>query len=210
MWKKYLEVVTLNMKIIRLTTGDLQTNTYLVFEKNEAVVIDPGDDAIKIKNMLKNNGLTCKHVLLTHSHFDHCSSARELQKLGALVYIFNEEAALLKNGGCLDYLFNKELNLTPDVLLRDKQKLSLCEITFEVLHTPGHTAGSCCFIANDYIFTGDTLFRLGRGRTDFPTGSCDDLTKSLQRIYALNGDFTIFPGHGESTILSYERRNNLA
>ncbi len=208
MWKKCLEVMA-DLKIIQLITSPIQTNTYILYKDDGAVLIDPGDDAELIKSVLDEKGLSCKNVLLTHSHFDHCNAAKFFQDLGADVCMYKDEAFLLENGFNLSTMCYGGFNFfKPNRLFSDKDIFTFCNIDFKVLHTPGHTKGSCCYVTDSYLFSGDTLFRLGRGRTDFPTGNELELNKSIKALYLLDGDYKVFPGHGELTTLDFERRYN--
>ena len=191
----------------------MQTNTYILYddESKDAVLIDPGDDFQRLEDVLSENKLNCVAVLLTHAHFDHCNCAKYFQNKGAKVYLHSDDLKLIETDYNLAKHFGIGFNaFTPDVLLKDGDIINLLGKTFKVIHTPGHTAGSVCYMVEDNIFTGDTLFCLSRGRTDFPTGDAMALNFSIKKLYALSGDYNIYSGHGESTKLSNERRYNLA
>ena len=208
MWKKCLEAMA-DLKTIQLITSPIQTNTYVLYKSTDAILIDPGDDAKLIKSVLDEKGLSCKSVLLTHSHFDHCNATKFFQDLGATVCMYKDEAFVLENGFNLPEMCYGGFNyFTPDRLFSNEENFTLCDVSFKVIHTPGHTKGSCCYLTGDYLFSGDTLFRLGRGRTDFPTGNELELKKSIKELYKLDGDYQVFPGHGELTTLDFERRYN--
>lgn len=199
------------MKIIKIVGGLVQSNTYVLTDDGvNAIVIDPGDDEQKVLDALKENHLKCNAVLLTHAHFDHANGAKSLKiEHGALIYLHKKEVLLVNSAYNLASKFGKAFNsFNPDVLLKDGQGLDLCGIKIQVLHTPGHTQGSCCFIINNVIFSGDTLFNLSIGRTDFPTGSVLDMKKSLKKLFSLKYDYSVFPGHGVATKLFFERDNN--
>lgn len=198
------------MNVITVCTGMLAENTYILEGTNqEALVIDPGDDAEKIVSALRQAGLCCRSVLLTHAHIDHINAVAALQEQGAAVYLHADDAPLLKNSGNLSHICNITFHtFAPDVLLSGGEQLHLSGLTFRVLHTPGHTAGSVCYCFDDCIFTGDTLFYLSVGRTDFPTGNPADLRKSLQKLFALQKNYELYPGHDRPTSLDFERENN--
>lgn len=199
------------MKILTLTTGVLGVNTYFLVneETGEAVAIDCGERYSDIKKFEKDNGITVKYELLTHSHFDHSASAVELQKDGVKVFCSEIDAEKLKKGETLaEHFYRKPIAVTPDYTFKDGDVLNLCGIEITVMITPGHTDGSACFVAGNDLFSGDTLFYESCGRTDFPSGSSEDMKKSLERLFSLDGDYKVYTGHGEATTLSHERAHN--
>ena len=200
------------MELVTLITSPIGTNTYILINKSQktAVVVDPGDNAPLIFDTLKKQDCVCSAVLLTHAHFDHCNATKELQNAGAKVYLYKEEQILLDTDFNLAHHFGIKFNaFTPDVTLDDGDNFDECGFNFTIIHTPGHTIGSVCYLYGNMIFSGDTLFKLGRGRTDFPTGDYGRLCQSISKLFALDGDYIVYPGHGEKTLLDYERRYNL-
>lgn len=198
------------MNVSKIKTGIVETNTYFISDNDcNCIVIDPGDDIKAIFDYLRENQLDCKYVLLTHAHFDHCNAARALQQNGAEIFMHKKDYALVKSEDNLaikfGVLFNK---FKPDRFIEDGDVLELLGMEIRVIHTPGHTAGSCSFIVENIIFTGDTLMRLSIGRTDFPSGSEKAMKKSLNKLTSLNGNYSIFPGHNGSTNLDFEKKNN--
>lgn len=200
------------IKLKMIPVGLLGANCYLLCneETKEAVLIDPGADYPRIKRQLDIDAMSVKAVLLTHGHFDHCNAVSEFKKDGAKVYIHGADKILLETDLNMSSLTGEVFrSFVPDVLVSDGDIITECGITFSVLHTPGHTAGSVCYLVGDGIFTGDTLFCMGVGRTDMPTGDAHALENSVRNVlFALNGDYKIYPGHGETTTLEFERRNN--
>ena len=199
------------MNLIKLVTGIPSENTYIVSDNGvDAVIIDPGDDVEAIAKALSENNLTCKAMLVTHAHFDHCNACRYFQQEGAKVYMHKKDELLVKTVYNLANKFAVHFNrFVVDEYVKDGDVLNLYGLSFKVIHTPGHTAGSCCFILNDnVIFTGDTLFNLSIGRTDFPTGSSSQMKKSLKKLFAFEKDYTLFPGHGLPTKLATEKNHN--
>ena len=199
------------MILYHLSSGPLRVNTYfLVNEKTrEAVAIDGGENYKLIKRTEEENGFKIKHLLLTHAHFDHAGNAALLQADGAKVYISALDGEKLAGGGTLAENFGRKFNsLKADVLLFGGEKLSLSNIDIEVIATAGHTDGSLTFKTGDMLFTGDTLFLESVGRTDFPTGDRAALIKSVKKLFALDGDYRVFPGHEDFTTLSHEREYN--
>jgi len=200
------------MTIRSLSVGPLGTNCYIVWDQNGiAAVIDPGDEASRIMKTLDENGLVCKAVLLTHAHFDHMGALDELVKAsGATVYCHREEQRALTDGGVnLSSVFGMFIPPVREAHLLDEgDTVAVGEMTFTVLHTPGHTKGSCCYRLENTLFSGDTLFCESIGRTDFPGGSVYDMRGSLARLLALDGIECVYPGHDEPTTIEHERQYN--
>ena len=191
------------LNIHTIPVGMLQTNCYLVCREGaaECLVIDPGDSARKIRQKLESEGLTIAAILLTHGHFDHDGAVKDL--------------AL--DSDCPVYMNKKELILPAHFptgrrgythTCAEGDVLQLAGLTVRVLETPGHTPGSVCYLVEDALFSGDTLFAGGCGRTDFPCGNGAHMMESLRRLASLEGDFAVYPGHGEATTLAAERQYN--
>lgn len=200
------------MKLYHLSSGPLRVNTYFLVNEQtrEAVCIDGGENYKLVKRAEKDNGFIIKHLLLTHAHFDHAGNAAKLQADGALVYISALDNLKLSNGGTLAENFGREFQpLNADVILKDGDKLELSGIGIEVIATAGHTDGSLTFKTGNMLFTGDTLFYESVGRTDFPTGDREEIIRSVKKLFALSGDYTVYTGHEEFTTLSHERKYNL-
>ena len=178
------------MKIITVKVGSLQTNCYIVIDEKtkEALVIDPGDEPEKIISQLA--GLKVRYIVLTHGHPDH---------FGALDAVKEKTKALLLMSAEDDWFFR------PDKKLNDGDKIKIGALSFEVLHTPGHSPGSICLYSRGHLFSGDTLFSTTHGRTDLPGGSREAMQKSLQRLVALPDDTLVYPGHDESTSIGQEK-----
>jgi len=190
------------MKITTLHTGLIQTNTYLFETKNALAVVDPGDDADKILKKALELGKPVKFILLTHAHYDHVGAVAELQKLGAIVHMHSLEEELTK---CIYGIFKP---VKPDVLVCSAVPLYLDGVRVDVLHTPGHSAGSVCYLVGENLFSGDTLFLEEIGRCDLPSGDFTVMKKSLKKILALPKNYRILPGHGDETTLEHERKHN--
>lgn len=199
------------MKLYHLITGPLRVNAYFLVNEttNDAVCIDCGENYKKIKQAEETYGFKIKALLLTHAHFDHSGSAKKLQDDGAKVYIGALDAPKLLNDGNLSSHFGRAFDyLTADKTVMDGDTFSECGIEFKVISTPGHTDGSVCFVTGNMIFSGDTLFLESVGRTDFPSGDRKDLVNSVKKLFALDGDYSVYPGHEDFTTLSHERKFN--
>ena len=195
--------------------GELGTNCYILTDEKsgESAAVDCAVFDVDYEALLQKAGVvSLKYILLTHGHFDHISGVKRLKDVcGGLICIHNEDAACLTDP-------KKSLNsytsfaglepVSPDRLVEEGSDLFLGESRITVMHTPGHTQGSVCYLTEGRMFCGDTLFRQSMGRTDLPGGSTLTLLVSLSRIARLEGEYEIFPGHGETTTLSYEKRNN--
>jgi glyoxylase-like metal-dependent hydrolase (beta-lactamase superfamily II) len=188
------------MNIRKLTLGLYQTNTYLLANDTEAVVIDPGYEADTILDALA--GKTLKAILLTHGHFDHVGAVKELvAETGCEVWIHAAESTMppMVTAGPLyfTHTYDEGDTVSP-----------IAGLELTVLHTPGHTPGSVCLLMGKEMFSGDTLFACSFGRTDLPGGDPRKMMESLRRLASLQGNFFIHPGHGGSTTLDAEKRFN--
>ena len=174
------------MKIKRIVLGKLATNCYLFISGQESEIIDPGDEADKILKQVEKTKTKVKYIINTHSHFDHILASDELrEKTGAAVLIHEEEKKLV--------------NFKVDKFLKEKDKIKIGSAVLKVVHTPGHTPGGICLLSKEVIFTGDTIFKNGYGRTDLAGGSFEKLKDSLKKLAGLlKPGITVYPGHGES------------
>ena len=199
------------MKIIKIITGIMSVNTYfLIGDSDKAVVIDCGENYQKIKDKETELGVKITDVLLTHAHFDHSSAGKKFLDDGVNVWISDLDAPKLLNDDNLGRTVRGRFDyFSANKIFHDGDVLTFDGFSLKVVLTPGHTDGSVCFITDDVIFSGDTLFNLSIGRTDFPTGDYDSIVKSIKNLYALSGDYKIHPGHGDDTTLSFERKHNM-
>jgi len=200
-----------------LETGPLLVNCYIIGDEKtrEAVVIDPGGDVDLILRALQENGLDCKMIINTHSHFDHIGGNRDLkQATGAGIYIHPLEKDLLTQMGSMSSMFGVNIPSSPppDGLLDEGDIIKVGkEVELKVLHTPGHSPGhiSLEIIGKKMAVVGDVLFRFSVGRTDFPGGSHRQLIQSIKtKLYPLGDDCEIYPGHGPPTTIGLEKKHN--
>lgn len=202
------------MNVEILVTGLYEVNTYLVYnDPNNVFVIDPGADAEDIINALKVRNLTPAAILLSHGHADHISALNGLlERYQIPVKLTSEDAAwAFTPMNCFPGY--EEVQKYPENLIsviKDGDEISAGALTLKVLHTPGHTPGSVCFVADDghKVFAGDTLFAGSIGRTDFPGGDWNAMAQSLIKLMQLPEDYNVYPGHGESTTIGKEKRTN--
>lgn len=218
------------MKIITFQTTQLETNSYLVINGSRAFVVDPGGDADKIALRAEENGALIEAVLLTHAHFDHIGGVsrltmlcgEEIQAVEELkrqesrkrsrvcVFMHREDAEFINSYKNLAFSVDARVeSFTPDVLLCGGETLNIAGLEVKVLHTPGHTPGGVCYLTENSLFTGDTLFSMSYGRTDFPGGDFKALKNSIvNKIFRLTGDLAVYPGHGDATTVLKEKTGN--
>ncbi len=197
-----------------LPSGELRSNCYIISDKNgNAIAIDPAS-APKAKEFLKSQELSLNAVIITHGHFDHFAGAAELKRcFNAKVFAPKADLEMFSDAvkSWADFMPHTEFEeLEPDVLFSDGETFSVCDTLFTVMAAPGHTAGSCLIICSELgaIFTGDVIFKGSIGRTDGFSGSDKDMRTSLIKIAAIEGNYELYPGHGDSSSLREEKRLN--
>ncbi len=199
---------------MNLTTANIpfmDVNSYLISSHTGALIIDPGMVTDEIRDFIAENKGKEFGILLTHCHFDHIGGVKEVKTLsGGKIYIAKEDAT-----GLIDSEYNLSdrfcctvAECDADVTLTDNQLFRVGDIEIKALVTPGHSKGSVCFIIGDWMFSGDTLFRNSVGRIDFIGGDRVEQAASLKRLYEIDGEYEIYPGHGPATRLSYEKMYN--
>ncbi len=201
------------MRIECIKNGNMDNNAYLLTDEETGVcaLIDPGFADASLLNKVKELTGKLKYILLTHRHFDHILGAKAIKELtGAKICIHPKDACGLSNAAfsLADAIGVKQEALSPDYTFTSDSKVKLGNATVIVLETPGHTIGSVSFLCGDSLLTGDTLFRLGAGRTDLPTGNYERLLDSLKKLANLPGDYRVYPGHGKASTLDVERTLN--
>jgi glyoxylase-like metal-dependent hydrolase (beta-lactamase superfamily II) len=200
--------------MIKAIVNDFTENTYIINEKAEAYIIDPGTNYLEIKEYIDKKNFQVVGILLTHGHFDHIVAVNSIVKeYNTKIFVHEKER---------DFLFDPNLNLSgltyerfiiknksAVITFKENDKLKLGNEPIRIIETPGHTRGSVCFKYKNYLFSGDTLFKGTIGRTDLPTSNTLDIQKSLRKIIRICRDNTIvYPGHGHFTTILNEKYEN--
>ncbi len=194
--------------------GPIRTNCYFIKDKSQGLgaIIDPGGISKQLDSDITELGIeNVKYILLTHGHFDHITRASRYRRFtGAKIVIGKEEDEFTKDNSLnMSSMRGRKgiENFEADLLLDDGESIFLGDTKITAIHTPGHTKGSICYLADDVMFSGDTIMKEGLGRTDFPTGSKEDLNASIKKLMALDDNITVYPGHGDITNLGIEMKN---
>ncbi|MGX7245210.1 MBL fold metallo-hydrolase [Enterococcus quebecensis] len=203
------------LKIERIKTGEIQENCYLIYNENNLLIIDPGAEAEKIVSLIEKTNKKPLAILLTHTHYDHIGAVEELRHHYHIpVYVSPLEQ---------EWLSNPTLNLSglgrhddiADIIVQPAEiefeltDYDLGGIKFSVVPTPGHSIGSLSFVFDDFVITGDALFKGSIGRTDLHTGDMQQLLHSINTyLFTLPDEFPAYPGHGDATTIEHEKKNN--
>lgn len=198
------------MQIFTLPVGALMTNCYVLATKGgKCIIIDPGGEAQTILQLITNKHLSVATILLTHGHYDHIGAVNELHAITkAKVYMSNKDNIFKSGNFWQNYLgvsWN-DLIVTNNLINKDIIR-SIEDISLEVIETPGHSKGSVSFYTDGYLFSGDTLFRRGIGRTDLFKGSYSDIICSIKtKLFKLPDETKVYPGHGNTTKIGQEKQ----
>ncbi len=202
------------IKFKRFTQGILGSNTYIIWDtvSLEAAIIDAGNSLEFIEDVVNQENINIKYIILTHAHFDH------IHFLDKYKYKFKNAKVVIHEADNV-MLGNPRLNASTlfgsaktyenaDITVKDNDVLYLGEVKLQMISTPGHTPGGMCILVDKMLFSGDTLFYSGFGRTDLGAGDVGDMAKSIEKLYSLNSDIEVYPGHGTKTTIGREREMN--
>jgi glyoxylase-like metal-dependent hydrolase (beta-lactamase superfamily II) len=201
------------IKFKKVRTGAIDENCYLVYDADikYAAIIDPGENANQIINVIESENLKPEILINTHGHYDHVIADDKIRlKYKVPLAVHKDDVEMLADSE-KNYSFISGIPVSikkPEILLEDSQEVKLSFITFKVLSTPGHSKGSICLLFESYLFTGDTLFAGAIGRTDLWSGDSEELLKSLEKLKKLNPYITVCPGHGSMTTIANEIIHN--
>lgn len=199
------------MKIKKIVSFESDQNCYLLYEGKSGVLIDPGADCEKI--LRECEGIDIKYILLTHCHYDHLESLEDIRKI--------KNSKVVSSENCRSNMQNENINVSvhfgnpvsfkpSDIVLGDGEILNTDIGDIKCIYTPGHTSCCVCFLKENHLFSGDTLFRINVGRWDLPTADMNELINSIKnKLYKLDDEFLVHPGHGSDTTIAHEKKYNL-
>lgn len=203
------------LEVQQMVLGPVYTNCYFLKNKEngETLIIDPADSPNRIFQKVEEMGAKPAAILLTHGHFDHIMAVQAVKAEYQIpVYACRQEEEMLREPSVnMTDRMRKPCSVRPDVFLDDLQVFDAAGFSIQMIHTPGHTKGSCCYYLKDeaVLFSGDTVFYGSVGRTDFPGGSTAQIVQSLHKLVdSLPEETEVFPGHDVSTSIGYEKRYN--
>ena len=203
------------MHIEQIKTGMIEENCYLVYNDEALLIIDPGEDAAKIKTQIEKTQQQPVAILLTHTHYDHIGAVEELRQFYQIhVYVSPLEQSwlgypILNLSGLGRHDDIANIIVSPAEYEFEMKPYRLGNMTFRVVPTPGHSIGSVSFIFDDFVVSGDALFKGSIGRTDLYTGNLEQLLHSIQtQLFVLPDEFAVYPGHGDATTIEHEKRTN--
>jgi len=206
------------MMIVKgLEVGPFMSNCYVVGSEatKDGMIIDPGAEADSILKTVQRQGLTVKVIVATHMHADHIGALAKVKEATGAVFAVHEAEGSRKGAASLNRMMGAMMGGSfrappePEKLLRDGDELEIGDLSFKVIHTPGHSPGGICLYGQGVLFAGDTLFNLSIGRTDFPGGDYDQLMNSIRgKLMTLPDDTRVLCGHMSETTIGFERQHN--
>lgn len=203
------------MHVLQLKTGTIEENCYLVYNDEALLIIDPGADAEMIQEQIKKTQQQPVAILLTHTHYDHIGAVEALRNIYDIpVYVSPLEQEwlgdpILNLSGLGRHDDMDNIIVSPAEYEFEMKQYRLGNMSFEVVPTPGHSAGSVSFIFDDFVISGDALFKGSIGRTDLYTGNLEQLLYSITtQLFVLPNEFVVYPGHGEPTTIEHEKKTN--
>lgn len=199
------------MQVKSSSFGNMDNNCYLIVDEktNKSALVDCSEYSEKMINLIGYTDL--EYILLTHGHCDHIAGAKQIkEKYNAKIVIAANDEPMLHSGrlSLAVFIGGEQNDADADIIVEDNDIITLGDTEITVISTPGHTKGSVCYLAENSLFSGDTLFYCSCGRTDFPSGSVEEMMNSLKLLKSLEGDYTVYTGHGSHTTLNFERKNN--
>ncbi|MFN3396020.1 MAG: MBL fold metallo-hydrolase [Thermodesulfovibrionales bacterium] len=201
------------MLIKQITVGPLQSNCFIIGDEEtaESIVVDPGDEPDLIMDVIDGNGLKVSYIVCTHGHFDHVGAVSDIKgKTGAKVVIHKDELEIYHAARDMAAFWGYEVERLPepDMLVDDGDRIRIGNLSFTIIHAPGHSPGGICLYGEGIVVTGDTLFAGSVGRTDFYGGDMNKLRDSFNRLMLLPEETKILPGHGPHSTIGIEKRDN--
>lgn len=202
------------MQVKKFITGPVQANTYLVYdETNKGFVIDPGDYNAQLMMMIEQEGIDLEYIILTHGHADHIGGVEYLKKkypqLKVVAHKLERDMLLDPVINVSREIYGRPISFDADIYVDDIDSLKCGNTEMTFIHTPGHSIGGMCIVCNGCIFSGDTLFRISIGRTDFDGGSFPQIIKSIKdKLFTFPDNTLVYPGHMSETTIGYEKENN--